>query len=36
MKKKIWANPEVKILDIKRDTKTENSISCWPPHKSGK
>lgn len=33
MNKKLWEKPEVKVLDIKKDTKVE-SFSCRP-HKSG-
>ena len=31
MNKKIWEKPEVKILDVKRDTKNSSNVNCWPP-----
>lgn len=42
MNKKIWEKPEVKILDVKRDTKIvaycnpSGGNEPWKPHKPGK
>lgn len=30
MNQKVWEKPEVKVLDVKRDTKTESIANCRP------